>query len=657
MKYPIKSEDIYQLNFVSSPQMSPKGDKIIYVNKRTDKKDQCYYSNLQQIHVPTKSDIPFTQKGKYQDIMPRISPSGRQLVFVRIKKGKSSLRSISMYGGESRELTTLPYGDVNEIKFSPDGKQIAVLFAKLKSEIPLEKDKPKEPVCRDTERLFYRLDGHGFIDEEPNQIYLLKASGGNMKKLTEARHGVAQFAWSPDSSEIAYTTVDHDILEMHMDEEDIFVIELEDKHVSKLSKPAGPVSFLLYSPNAKTIYFGGHFNPHYSWGADNTDIQALDLETGKIKNLTEKLDRTTDMLTLGDITPSFVSQTPIIKDGKMLFTISSEGANPLYSVDLETGELESVLEGPECIVSYSASSDAENIAIHLAQLERPDEIWHLTLTEEKHLTRVSFTNDKYLDKLNFTTPEVMRVPVKDVEIMAWLQLPPDFDKKKKYPLILNIHGGPRTQYGYTWFHEMHTFAANGFVVVYSNPRGSQGYGKAFADAITGKWGQPALDDVLAVVDAVIEKGYIDDKRLYVTGGSYGGYMTNWAVTQTNRFRAAVTQRSICDLGTFFGTSDIGWDLVDEFKGTPWEKPEVYEKWSPLTYLKNIDTPLMIIHSENDLRCPMEQAERLYAPLKYMGKEVRLIRFPESSHGLSRGGRPDRRIKRLELMIEWFEKYQ
>lgn len=657
MKHTITSEDIYQLNFVSSPQMSPKGDKIIYVNKRTDKKDQCYYSNIQQIHIPSKSDTAFTEKGKHQDVMPRISPNGRQLVFVRIKKGVTSLRSISMYGGESKELTTLPQGDVNEIKFSPDGKQIAVLFAKLKSEIPIEKDKPKEPVCRDTERLFYRLDGHGFIDEEPNQIYLLRGSGGSMKKLTDVKHGVAQFAWSPDGSEITFTTVDHDILEMHMDEEDIFVIKLDDKHISKLSKPAGPVSFLIYSPDASMIYFGGHFNPHYSWGADNTDIHALDLETGKIKNLTEKLDRTTDMLTLGDITPSFVPQTPIIKNDKMFFTISSEGANPLYSVDLKTGELESVLEGPECIVSYSASADANDIAIHLAQLERPDEIWHLALTEEKHLTRVSFANDKYLDKLNFKTPEVMRVKVKEAEIMAWLQLPPDFDSKKKYPLILNIHGGPRTQYGYTWFHEMHTFAASGFVVVYSNPRGSQGYGKAFADAITGKWGHPALDDVLAVVDAVIEKGYIDDKRLYVTGGSYGGYMTNWAVTQTNRFRAAVTQRSICDLGTFFGTSDIGWDLVDEFKGTPWEKPEVYEKWSPLTYLKNIDTPLMIIHSENDLRCPMEQAERLYAPLKYMGKDVRLIRFPESSHGLSRGGRPDRRIKRLDLMIEWFEKYK
>ncbi|MCK4530651.1 MAG: hypothetical protein KAU44_05695, partial [Candidatus Marinimicrobia bacterium] len=174
MKKIVQSNDIYQLNFVSDPQMSPKGDKIVYVNKRADKKDQCYYSNLQQIHIPSKTDTAFTDKGKYQDIMPKINPNGRQLVFVRIKKGIPSLRSISMYGGESKELTSLPHGEINDIQFSPDGKQIAVLFAKLKSSIPVEKDKRKEPVFRETERLFYRLDGHGFIDEEPAQIYLLR---------------------------------------------------------------------------------------------------------------------------------------------------------------------------------------------------------------------------------------------------------------------------------------------------------------------------------------------------------------------------------------------------------------------------------------------------------------------------------------------------
>ena len=363
------------------------------------------------------------------------------------------------------------------------------------------------------------------------------------------------------------------------------------------------------------------------------------------------------MLTLGDITPSFTPQSPVIAGDTMMFSISFEGANPFYSLNLLTGELESVLEGRECVIAYSASAEGKQIAVHIAQMERPDEIWCLSLNEEKRLSRMSFTNDKYLEKLDFKVAETMTVEVKNANIQAWIQLPPNFDKQKKYPLILNIHGGPRTQYGYTWFHEMQVFSAKEYVVVYSNPRGSQGYGKAFADAITGSWGQPAYDDVMAVVDTMLKKEYINPKRLYVTGGSYGGYMTNWIISQTTRFRAAVAQRSISDLGTFFGTSDIGWDLVNEFKGTPWDVPELYAKWSPLTYLKNIETPLMLIHSENDLRCPMEQAERLYAPLKYMEKDVQLVRFPESSHGLSRGGRPDRRIKRLDLILEWFDAHK
>jgi dipeptidyl aminopeptidase/acylaminoacyl peptidase len=654
MKNTVKSEDLYRLIFVSEPQMSPGGDRIIYVRKRSDKKDQCYYSNLQSVSVSSKRDYPFTEDGKHLDLMPRINPNGKQVVFLRVKDGEPELRSISLYGGESRKLAELPKGEIRNIIFSPDGRQIALLFAKLKDSIPIEKDKRKEPVCRDIDRLYYRLDGHGFIDEEPAQLYLLRASGGTPKKISDTHFDIGAYCWSPDSRSIAYTTVDKPDPELHMEEEDIFILETGKGKLAKLSKPAGPVGLLRFSPDQGQLFFSGHFNPHHSWGADNMDLQVLDLKSGEIRNLSGGLDRSTDMLTLGDITPSFVQQAPVIANGKIYFTVSSEGSNPLYACNLENGEIETVLEGPECIIGYSAAEDGKQFALHIAQTERPDEIWHLDLREEKRLTRVTFNNDKYLEDLRFRPAQMERMRFKEAEIDVFLQFPPDFDESKNYPLLLNIHGGPRTQYGYTWFHEMQFFAARGYVVAYSNPRGSQGYGKTFADAITGKWGQPAFDDCMAVVDRLCERPYIDKRRLYVTGGSYGGYLTNWIVSQTSRFRAAVTQRSISDLGTFFGTSDIGWDLINEFGGTPWDTPENYIQWSPLTYLKQIETPLMFIHSENDLRCPMEQAERLYAPLKYMGKDVRLLRFPESSHGLSRGGRPDRRIKRLEFMLEWFE---
>jgi len=658
MKKTVHAEDLYRLIFVSEPQMNPRGDRIVYVKKRADKKDLCYNSNLQIIHIPAKSDFPFTEEGKHLDLMPRINPNGRQLIFLRVRDGVQTLRSISMFGGESRKLADFPQGEIRDMQFSPDGKQIALLFAKLKEGIPFEKDKRKEPVCRDIRRLYYRLDGHGFIDEEPAQLYLLRASGGTPKKISDLNFDISRFAWAPDSTRLAYVSIDHPDPELHMEEEDIFILDPAKGSVAKLNKKAGPVNMLKFAPDGDTLFFFGHFHPNYSWGADNMDLHSLDLKSGEIRNLSGDLDRTTDMLTLGDITPSFVQQSPVIAGDNLYFTVSSEGANPLMALNLKSGKCESVLEGPECIIAYSASEDGKQFALHIAQTERPDEIWHLNLAEaEKHLTRVSFNNDKYLEDLHFRPAQRERMQFRDVRIDAFLQFPPDFNESRSYPLLLNIHGGPRTQYGYTWFHEMQFLAANGYVVAYSNPRGSQGYGKDFADAITGKWGQPAFDDVMAVVDELAKRPYIDGKRLYVTGGSYGGYLTNWIVSQTDRFRAALAQRSISDLGTFFGTSDIGWDLINEFGGTPWETPENYAKWSPLNYLKNITTPLMLIHSENDLRCPMEQAERLFAPLKYMGRDVRLVRFPESSHGLSRGGRPDRRVKRLELILEWFDQHQ
>ena len=203
---------------------------------------------------------------------------------------------------------------------------------------------------------------------------------------------------------------------------------------------------------------------------------------------------------------------------------------------------------------------------------------------------------------------------------------------------------------------MLVMAAKGYLVLYTNPRGSQGYGKEFADSITACWAEPAMSDLMAGVDYVVSQGYIDNNRLGVTGGSYGGYMTNWIVTHTDKFAAAVTQRSVSDISSMFGSSDIGWDLHTEFGGTPWDKRETYTKWSPITYIDKCHTPLLVIHSEQDLRCNIEQGDQMYLALKFLKREVEYVRFPEEPHGLSRHGRPDRREERLKFIINWFDKY-
>ncbi|MFZ5979752.1 MAG: alpha/beta hydrolase family protein, partial [Candidatus Zixiibacteriota bacterium] len=254
------------------------------------------------------------------------------------------------------------------------------------------------------------------------------------------------------------------------------------------------------------------------------------------------------------------------------------------------------------------------------------------------------------------TREVWFKSFDGTEIQGWLVTPPDFKATRKYPSILEIHGGPRMQYGFNFFHEMQFLAANGYVVFYTNPRGGRGRGRTWAECIVAAWGELDYKDCLAAADFLEKQKFVNPNKMGVTGGSYGGYMTNWIIGHTDRFKAAVTQRSVVNLNSFVGTSDIGFGFKQEFKGWPWTNPETYRGCSPITYFKQVKTPVLIIHSEQDLRCSISQAEEMFVMLKVMGKKVEMVRFPDEPHGLSRHGRPDRRIARLEWILSWFKRY-
>jgi len=242
------------------------------------------------------------------------------------------------------------------------------------------------------------------------------------------------------------------------------------------------------------------------------------------------------------------------------------------------------------------------------------------------------------------------------DLQGWLVAPPHFNKNRRYPGILEIHGGPRVQYGFTFFHEMLLLASSGYVVLYTNPRGGAGRGELWAGSIVGDWGSIDYIDCMAAADFLENLPFVNKNKIGVTGGSYGGYMTNWIVGHTDRFKAAVTQRSVVNLESFAGSSDMGFLDRVEFGGHPWENPDGYRRMSPLTYARKVKTPLLILHNESDLRCSIEQAEELYATLKLMKKRVEFVRFPEEPHGLSRHGRPDRRLARLEWILKWFDRY-
>ena len=651
-------QDLYRFKMVIDPQVSPDGKKVLFVVERMDKKNQTYYSNLYITGINGRGLNQLTF-GERNDHSPRWSPDGKKILFIRKNETKSQIWILSLGGGEASLLTRMKRGSITKPAFSPDGKQIVFLYHPLNRDVKVDnKGKPKIPVSRHITDLWFRLDGEGFFDREFTHIWVADARTGIAHQLVRGEYHDSYPCWHPDGKEIAFISFREKDWQHRLEEQDIYIVPAVGGRLKKINAPAGPKEGLSYSPDGKKLAYLGHQQPYHSWGVINYLLNIIDKNGKNYQTFGKKIDRTAVPLTLGDLTPSFVMTSPHwSRDGKEIyFHVSDNGRQSIYAARTQNAdELRKITEPDVVAVTNTLSIDGSRLVYHGAALDHPDELYMIDM-KTLHTRQITQLNRNYIRARHFKATEEIEFYNGSQKLEGWIIKPPNFRNGRKYPLILNIHGGPRCQYGRTFFHEMHVLAAQGYVVLYTNPRGSQGYGERFADAITGKWGEPAMKDLMKAVDHVISRGYIDPKRVGVTGGSYGGYMTNWIVTHTNRFKAAVTQSCVSDLAIMFGNSDIGWDMVNEFGGTPWEKREVYQKWSPITYIKNCKTPLLIIHSEHDLRCNIEQGDQMFTSLKYLKREVEYVRFPEEFHGLSRHGRPDRREERLKHIIRWFDLY-
>jgi dipeptidyl aminopeptidase/acylaminoacyl peptidase len=344
------------------------------------------------------------------------------------------------------------------------------------------------------------------------------------------------------------------------------------------------------------------------------------------------------------------------EDGRGVFSLASDsGATHVYRIDLETKTVEKRTEGERRIAGFQVL-DGERFVVLSGDASYPFELALVDAAQECQLTT---HNADFLAEVELAPAMEFRShnPVDGKEIQGWVLHPPGFDEAKetKYPLVVQIHGGPHAMYGQAMFHEMQLMAAHGYVVLFTNPRGSSGYGEEFTSCTRGTWGESDMPDVMAALDTLVAKGYVDEQRMGVTGGSYGGYLTNWIIGHTDRFRAAATQRCVSDVVSFYGTSDIGFTFGEyEFDGTPWDQYERLRHHSPITYVESMKTPLLIIHSEQDLRCPIEQGEQLFIALKRLGRETTFVRIPDESHNLSRNGTPSRRLARLHHLLTWFD---
>ncbi len=672
----ITIEDLYQFKFLSRPRISPDGQRIAFVVTTIDEQKHAYRSALWMVPTSGGEATRFTT-GPANAHSPAWSPDGRWLAFVSERegepvgkdeqeqkkhgKGKAQVWLIPTNGGEARQLTFMPHGASNPV-WSPDSKRLVFNAAVGPIDEEGADGKPL-PKARVIDRLFYRLDGVGFIYERRQHLFLLDIAGGEPQQLTDGDWDDGDAAWSPDGTRIVFTSNRAEDRWRFL-VADLYTLNIVDGKAGELQRLTNGslnCSSPSWSPDGKTLAFYG--TPKLrSGGHSELFTLAADAAQDEPRCLTHEFEGSCSDSTNSDTTDEHVAPPPTWSpDGKTLYILATRrGATRVFAIPgSEAGEQPTTLTpGDVHVLDFSADQANNTLAVLIEDPTHLAEIFTCSPTAPGELRQLTPCNQELLREITLVTPEYLAYTGEDGWAMdGWILKPHDFDPSRKYPLIVEIHGGPNTQYGYGFFHEMQLLAAAGNVVLYTNPRGSTGYGRDFALAVRGAWGIKDSLDILAGVDAVVQQGYIDEQRLGVTGGSYGGFMTNWLIGHHDRFKAAVTDRCVADRSSFFGSSDVGWDFADDdMETTPWEDPELYKRMSPLTYVKNMHTPLLIIHSEQDLRCNIEQAEQLFASLKYMGREVLFVRFEGQSHGLSRGGHPKLRKERLQHILGWFEKY-
>lgn len=696
-KRSVGAEDIFRLALVGDVVMHPDGQRIAVTVTTMDSEVNQYRSHIWNIHTPSGDTTPFTTSTKSES-SPQWSADGRWLAFLSNRHGdKQQVYVMSSHGGEAQQVTELRNG-VQMFRWRPDSKSIAVVGNALtfeKDERAWKKAEDKPPRERYTDdvlvirRTWYRMDGVGFFGDHRNHLFVVNlqawmtpwkhnlqpatvasdVSRFPVYRVTEGQFDVDSFDWSPDGQHIVFASnLDEnadDTMHRFLYRIPISVPEADTATAIPLAQAerlfATPrsVEHPRYSPDGRYIAFYGNDLEHAFY--TQNQVWVYDVITGETQCLTDHLDEAFGDVVVTDTRTSAKLDLIWAEHSRYVYsTVSHRGTTQLVRIHCRTKQVEWLTNGDHCVYAYTLNRRGSTAAIVKGTPTDPGNVFALEIpaatAEACSHRRLTNWNAEWLKEVELTPPQRFSFVSDGIEMDGWVMLPASADTKHPLPTVVQVHGGPMAMYANSFFFEFQLLAASGMAVVYGNPRGSMGYGQEFCSCIRGAWGDRDFRDVEACIDTALEKFPLDARRLAIAGGSYGGFMAAWAIGHTERYKAAVVMRSCVNEYSMFGSCDIGFLDELDFGCKPWENPEPYFAVSPIAAADKMRASVLIIHSENDLRCPIEQAEQLYAALRAHCVPVEFVRFPNESHGLSRSGQPWHRVFRLEK-IQSFLKEQ
>ncbi len=648
----ITPEDLKHLKSLSQIAVSPDGAYAAYVRADVDLPNNATLRNIWLVPLDGGTPIQITRSGK--DSNPVWSPDGKHLAFVSARGGKPQvyLLPLSFPGGEPRQLTNATNGATAPI-FSPDGAMLAYLSPMNAAERAAESDPSAEKVeqpadekrfdPRIVRRMPYRV-GTNYVGDRFQQIYVMlvdETSESKPRRLTNVDEDYQQPRWSPDGKALYVSRAQDPAADEPWRQGALYKIDIERGTETQILVEGFTCFAPLPSPDGQWLAFGR--SPLELLSMSINRLAVMHLESGEIRDLNVTLDR-------GFSLAAWAGET-------LIFSAQNNGRCSIYSVSPQGGEPSPIVHDDLKAEQFDVTT-AGRVVFAASSPTHPHELF---VTESggswRQLTQLhaDFLADVEVAPFHNFTFSAEGGP----QIDGWYLLPPDHQDGESHPLLVDIHGGPHVMWGAAddnmWL-EFQSYAAMGYTVFFCNPRGSGGYGEAFQKVLRGQWGPLAMDDIMAGVDTLIARGLADESRMFVTGGSYGGYMTAWIAAHTDRFKAAVSVRGVYNLLSFFATSDIPSFVRDELGYLPLDNPQFLWDVSPLAHAHRITTPMLIMHSENDFRVPISEGEQLFGYLRRAGVETEFVRYPREGHELTRAGEPEHRIDHIKRVTDWFSKY-